>query len=248
MADDIDLPLGDPPIEDPAPDPLLDAVTEPVVEELPPEPPPPAPEPDELIRIRQERDQLRQWASQLEARVFQGQHAPQAPQPPEFFTHMTAEQKTAWLQSVKELEPVLSYREQRMQAAIDQRLRAAEQRSEVAELRGEYGDDFRQHEAQLVQVRAQIAQQGGQWLPLSDLYLHLKGQQAVQAERTSRNTATQRARKPAASAARPVAVAPAGVRTPAGGAAALSDEELWKAVNKKAGLPTYEIPKKQRAS
>lgn len=249
MADDlnVELPLGEP-----------DEVTE-VVEELAPDPTPepepepePQPEPQDSPQAIQARENaaLRQYMQMLEERVRLGQPVPQAPPPPpDFFQHMTPEQKTAWQASVKELQPVLDYREQQMRAYFDQRLRQADQRGEVAEMRAEYGDDFRQMEGQLLQVRQQIAQQGGGWLPLGDLYLHAKGQQAVQAARTGRNAATQAKRKPAAQAARATTAAPAGIRAPQGRltaeqVAAMSDDDILNQVARQSGIERLTIKRR----
>jgi hypothetical protein len=248
MADPTDYEETMPGVEVPADDaPLVDAEQpEELVAEVA-EPAPAVEEPQESQAVIQAREiaALRQYMTMLEQQVRAGQQAPPVPQAePDFFQHMSAEQKQAWNASVKELRPVLDYQAQQLRREFDQRLRQSDTRGEVAEMRAEYGDDFRANEQQLLSVRQQIAAQGGGWLPLGDLYLHLKGQQAVQSQRTQRNQATQQRRKPSAQAARPVGAAPAGMRTPPPSGSAISDEEYMDQMARQTGIPRLKISKR----
>lgn len=234
---------------DPDPAPPEQDETEPIVEEAAPAPdqPPVIEEPPQesaQATAAREAAALRQYVTLLEQQVRQGQAAPAPPPPqPDFWSHMTPEQKQAWNASYKELEPVLQYRERQLMAQMEGRVRAIDTRAEVADLRGEFGDDFRAKEPQLVQMREQIYRQGGGWLPLADLYLHQVGQEAIQAKRTQRNATTQQRRRPAAQAARPANVAPAGVRT-APPNSVLSDEEFMDKIARESGIPRLKVAKR----
>jgi hypothetical protein len=194
----------------------------------------------------------------LEAMVRQGQQpppVPSQPQTPEFFTHMTPEQRAAWVASEREFRPVLEYREKQLreqiQAEVRQELGQFRQFvSEASALRSQH-PDFAAMEPQLVAMQQQAAQQG-QHYTLGQLYVFQKGQQAIQAAQRSpspRQVQTQARRRAAGQAARPETVAPAGVRVPAPAATpdrirAMSDDEILDAIAKQTGIARLKIQKR----
>lgn len=249
---------------------IPDAVFAPTVTDAPPEPfaeqpdvvdEPEAPEPSTPIapqassaeaELRRERDELRMYLARMEGELRARQAPPTAT--PDPFANVPHDQRAAWNESLRVLDPYLAQRDQQrdrawqqQMAAVQAQTREAQTWAERAALRQKYAG-FAEHEDDLVRARDQEFHRTGQWWPLELAYQVAVGARVLN-EPSPRQQKTQQRRQGAARAALPVNQPPQSTRVPTPSKsvdqiAAMSDEDILNQAAEKAGIPRLRLQRR----